>query len=136
MDMDTITTQRIADCIDRTCGLDALFVYGSGAKAAGAMREGSDLDLAVLARQVLVPEAELALRAELADLAGRDVDLVWLDRISPILGMQVIRHGRCIIDCAPSRTANVVATMFSRYADLKRVRQEAEERLIEDYKNG
>lgn len=75
------TLEQIADRLDERLGLDALWLFGS--QAAGRATAESDLDLAVLVRRRPAPVELLAVREELSALAGRDVDLVDLERASP-----------------------------------------------------
>jgi predicted nucleotidyltransferase len=122
--------ERIAALIEARCGgLDALFVYGS--EAADRARADSDLDLAVRAPRPVEPADLLEIRAELSRQLGREVDLVDLAAASPILAMQVVRKGRLVVDAHPTRPAELQARIFSQYADLKRVRAEAESALLE-----
>jgi uncharacterized protein len=121
--------QAAAALLDERFGLDALYLYGS--EAAERARVDSDVDFAILARRRITAPERLALASELAVLLGRDVDLVVLDEVSPILRMQVLRNGRRVFASAPTRAAELEARSFSEYADLKRVRAAAERALIE-----
>jgi len=67
----------------------------------GEARGDSDVDLAALFSRPVPVEAVLAARLDLFNLLGRDVDLVDLRRASPILGRQVVRDGRLLLDRDP-----------------------------------
>jgi predicted nucleotidyltransferase len=80
--------------------LDALWVYGS--VATGTANRRSDLDLAALFHGRPAPEDVLDAAAELAGRLGRDVDLVDLDRASPILGCRSSATGDCWSTAIPA----------------------------------
>lgn len=68
-----------------------IYVYGSA--AANALREESDIDLAVLAAAP-VPDASIwELSEKLAVLIRRDVDLVDLRKAPTVLRFQIIHKG-------------------------------------------
>jgi predicted nucleotidyltransferase len=115
-------------------GLDVLWVYGSVAK--GTAERRSDLDLAALFRGRPAPEDVLDAAAELGGRLGREVDLVDLDRASPILAMQVLRHGRLLVDRNPPRRHVFFARTVSLYEDLKIVRRPVEEALYRRFAGG
>lgn len=107
----------------------AIVLYGSTAK--GRMHGGSDVDLAVLLdRPAPAWDALSRLRVELAELAGRDVDVTILNDASPILAMEILRTGT-IVDCAVPEAFDAFAVRtFTDYADLKITRRSIEERLL------
>lgn len=114
--------------LSQRLGLDALWVFGS--VEAGTARPDSDLDLAGLFRTTPAVEELLAARAEIAALAGREVDLVDLERASPILAMQVLRRGRLVHEQSPARRVRFVAGLIGRYEDLKRFRAPIEQAAL------
>jgi hypothetical protein len=69
-------------------------------------------------------------------LLGRDVDLVDLERTSPIVAMQVFRHGRLLADANPRRRHQAVSSTASRYEDLRIVRREAERAMLARIRDG
>ena len=125
---------EIVTLLERRSGVDALWLFGS--RAQGRAREDSDLDLAALFRRQPSADELLAMKTEAARLAGREVDLVDLDRASPILAMQVLRHGRLLVDRDPSRRARFVAAAPGRCEDVLRVRRPVERRLLERVADG
>jgi predicted nucleotidyltransferase len=114
--------------LERRIGLDALWVFGSVAR--GTDTDGSDLDLAALFARRPSAEELIALRTDLAAQAGRDVDLVDLDTASPIVAMQVLRHGRLLVDRAPRRRVAFASGLPGRYEDIVRLRRPAEQALL------
>jgi uncharacterized protein len=120
--------QKIVTFLDRRFGLDTLWLFGS--EAAGTARQDSDLDLAALFRRRSSTLEILDAREELATILHRDVDLVDLDQTSPILGMQVLRHGRLLVDHDPRRRYAFFSRTVSMYEDVKISRREAERALF------
>ncbi len=123
------TLDRVVAVLDRRFGLDALWLFGS--EAAGRARADSDLDLAALFRTRPEPLDLLDARHEVAELIGRDVDLVDLDRASPILAMQVLRHGTLLVDRNYRRRIDFIAHAPGRYEDVIITRREAERALLD-----
>ena len=124
----------IKDHLDGRFGLDALWLFGSEANdSAGPF---SDIDLAGLFRNRPSALDLLDARGALGALLGRDVDLVDLDRVSPIVSMQVFRHGRLLVDANPRRRHQAVSGAASRYEDLRIVRREAERAMLARIRNG
>ena len=109
-------------------GIDALWVFGSVAR--GTPRRDSDMDLGGLFRSPPEPEALLGARADLAELVGREVDLVDLEAVSPILAFEVVKEGRLIHEREPGRRVRFVAELIGRHEDVKRFRAPIEEAAI------
>lgn len=125
---------RITAVLDRWFGVDELWLYGS--QAEGGARADSDVDLAVLFRRR--PEALeiFDARTELEELLRRDVDLVDLDQAPPILAMQVLKHGRLLVDRNPSRRHDAFSRIVSLYEDIKILRRESERALFQRMRVG
>ena len=124
----------IKEHLDGRFGLDALWLFGS--EAMGSAGPFSDIDLAALFR--CRPSALDLLEAQdaLGALLGREVDIVDLERASPIVAMQVFRHGRLLTDANPRRRHQAVSVTASRYEDLRIVRREAERAMLARIRNG
>jgi predicted nucleotidyltransferase len=123
-----------AEWLDERFGLDALWLFGSA--ASNRATSVSDIDLAALFKRSPSAVELLDARGDLSSLLGRTVDLVDLDRASPILVMQVLRHGRLLLDRDPARRIRVVASAPGRYEDLMIVRRESERLLVERVRRG
>jgi predicted nucleotidyltransferase len=122
-DIDHITT-----VLDRWFGVDELWLYGS--EAEGTTRADSDVDLAALLRRPPQGLEIFDARAELEELLCREVDLVDLDQAPPILAMQILKHGRLLVDRKPSRRHDAFSRIVSLYEDVKILRREGEQALF------
>jgi uncharacterized protein len=116
------------EALDRLLGLSTLWVFGSEAK--GTPNAESDLDLAALFDREIPPLELAEVAADLSFSLGRHVDLVDLDRVSPILAHQVLKYGRLLVDRNPSRRHRFFVRHVSVYDDLKILRREAEKALL------
>jgi predicted nucleotidyltransferase len=121
-------TDRIVDLLDRRFGLDTLWLYGS--EAEGTAKPGSDVDLAALFRRGPKPLDVFDARTDLEEILHRDVDLVDLDQTSPVLGMQVLKHGRLLVDRNPGRRHDAYGRILGLYEDVKILRRESERELF------
>ena len=119
---------RITIVLDRWFGLDALWLYGS--EAEGTTRADSDVDIAALFRRRPQGLEIFDARAELEELLCREVDLVDLDQAPPILAMQILKHGRLLVDRNPSRRHDAFSRIVSLYEDVKILRREGEQALF------
>lgn len=115
---------RIVAFLDQRFGLDTLWLYGS--EAQGTAKPGSDVDLAGLFRRRTEPLEVFDTRTDLEEILHREVDLVDLDQTSPVLGMQVLKHGRLLIDRNPNRRHDAYGRLLGLYEDVKLVRREVE----------
>ncbi len=125
---------RITTVLDRWFGLDTLWLYGS--QAEGTARADSDVDLAAIFRRRPEGLEIFDARTELEELLCRDVDLVDLDQAPPILAMQILKHGRLLVDRNPSRRHEAFSRILSLYEDVKILRRESERALFERMRVG
>lgn len=107
----------------------AILLYGSAAR--GRNHRRSDIDIAVLCGDA-VPSWDDAQRLALAlaDVAGREVDLAFLDKASPILAMEALRTGELLACSDREQYESFVVRTATAYEDLKIVRRSAEARLL------
>ena len=130
----TEETHRITAILDRWFGVDELWLYGS--QAEGTARADSDVDLAVLFRRRPTGLEIFDARSELEEQLRRDVDLVDLDQAPPILAMQVLKHGRLLVDRNPSRRHDAFSRIVSLYEDVKILRRESERAMFQRMRLG
>jgi len=117
LDFDTLA------CICRRQAVCLLVVFGSAVR--DLRRSESDLDLAVwMATDNIAPQAPVRLEVALRPLfPGEHLDLVLLNRASPLLQFQVARHGAVLFEAAPGvfRAFQVLAS--KRHADVAHLRR-------------
>jgi predicted nucleotidyltransferase len=92
-----------------------------GSVASGTSRAGSDVDVAILARDAAAAQAlrggHLDLVAALSLATGRDVQVVLLDDVEPVLGRQVFLHARTLVERDPALTARCLERILGAYFD-------------------
>jgi predicted nucleotidyltransferase len=121
-------TQRIAQFAAGQPAILAAYLFGSAAQE--RMTAESDVDIGLLFAKSPDGLGLLALQEELATLLGRQSDLVSLNQASPILAMQVLKHGELIFERSERAVREFqVRTLFA-YFDLKQVRKPIEEALL------
>lgn len=118
--LDEAALVRLVSALDRD-GVAALFLIGSHAR--GAAGPLSDVDIAVL----LEPDAPVSLLLLLASLAGTalrtgEVDIVPLNRASPLLRHRVARDGRLLLDRDPAARVAFRAAALRDYLDTAPLR--------------
>jgi hypothetical protein len=125
---------RIEGALGSVGGVDALWVFGS--EATGRATANSDLDLAALFAVRPSVGALIATRAELEEVVGRPVDLVDLETVSPLLAMQVLRHGQLVRVRDVAHRVRFTAALPGRYEDVILLRRPAERLLLARLSNG
>lgn len=126
--------ERAVGFLDERFGVDVLWLFGS--EALGRARPDSDVDLAGLFRRRPSGLERFNAAVDLGTLLGRDVDLIDLDGVSPILVRQVLQTGRLLADRVPARRHALFSKTVSLYDDLKILRREAERLLFERVAHG
>ena len=97
-------------------------VYLFGSAAAGRLRPGSDIDLAILPTRFISPMAVLDAGFQLADTFRRDVDLIDLERSNAVLRKEVLANGRLLYETDPVRRNEFEMYALSDYARLNEER--------------
>jgi len=120
----TLEPTKLAEILH---GVQFAILYGSA--VTGAMREESDIDLAVMYPSILGAEDVLRLLGELSAVFHRYVDLLDLRRAGPIIKMQVLRHGRPVIINDDKAFKHFSMYTPSEYFDFKLQRRPIEEAI-------
>lgn len=120
---DTATVlPRLAQVLpSRVPGLIAVYRFGS--HGTQHERPDSDIDLGLQSTSPLDPVALFHLSGDLADLAGRDVDLVDMLTCSTVMRAQIISTGDRIYCSDAYRADNFANTAYSQYAYLNEARR-------------
>jgi uncharacterized protein len=109
----------------------AVYLYGSVVK--GRLTPESDIDIGVLYDAASPRDLQKHAddQAALAAALGREVDLVSLAEVSPILRYQVIKHGERVLTRDPKAVNLFFVRTVNEYCDLKMVRREIEKHMKE-----
>jgi uncharacterized protein len=102
--------------------LIALYRFGSQAK--GTAGPDSDLDLAVLASDLIDNLRRFEVAQELATQLHCDVDLIDLRAASTVMRMQVISTGDCLFSANDRLQGEFEDLVYSTYARLNEERRE------------
>ncbi len=109
----------------------AIYLYGSYAR--GEQRPDSDIDLAVLlphARARAVGSLTMSqTQLDLAHVARRDVDLVNLRVVSPLLQTQATGHGKLIFEGDANARMEFEMMALSMFQDVNQMRGD----VVNDY---
>jgi len=105
-----------------TTQADIVAVYLFGSLAQGHAGPRSDIDIAILlgpASSQTAFERQLRLMGDLRRFADREVDVVILNSVSPILQHQVLRYGRLLYEHDRCARVEFEVRAGQVYADLR-----------------
>ncbi|GBF77422.1 DNA polymerase subunit beta [Paenibacillus sp. 598K] len=115
--------EEITKTLVKTIAPASIIMFGSLAK--GTFREESDLDLAYLPdKQKLNAYERFRVAAKLADIVGREVDLVDFNDASPVLQIQIIESGLLLYDACPKMRQERYMRAMKEYVMLNDERRE------------
>jgi predicted nucleotidyltransferase len=117
-------TEQLAPLFHRP-EISLVVLFGSA--ATGRRHRRSDLDIAILGDMPL-DLVELTNRVMTLTHAN-DVDLVDLRRASPLLAMEVARHGRLLYERSAGDHAQFVSLAYRRYVDTAKLRAAQKEAI-------
>jgi predicted nucleotidyltransferase len=80
---------------------DVVALYLFGSEATGRDRQGSDVDLAIMASGRLGGFERVEVETTLSNLLGRDVELVVFNDATPLLQHQILKYGILIYESNP-----------------------------------
>lgn len=112
-------------------GIVSVHIFGSYAK--GNANKNSDVDCAVLFDRNSIPDDMdiIQMRENLSNIINKEVDLVCRNTASPILNMQIYKHGLMLVDNDHKQYADFVMVLFTDYFDLKLFRKQFEDKILE-----
>lgn len=113
-----------------------VLAYLFGSQAEGKAGPLSDVDIAVLLGPQVPKErwteVQIALTNELIGLFHRgDVDVVILNRATPVLAQEVARSGQVIYEAEPGARVDFQIAALRRYVDTEPLRRLQNRRLLE-----
>lgn len=126
--------QTVTTVLAEEPGLRVAIVYGSA--AAGKMRRGSDVDVAVLFGRPLDMDARLALWGKLTDALRREVDLVDLYDLGGEILHQVLTKGRVVVKNDAQAYFRLLQRMVYNAEDFMPQVRQALRRRVERFANG
>ncbi len=142
--------QRTVDHAKLQAALDdrpeVLFAYLFGSAASGITHGRSDVDVAVYISAASITGSDankmlhdlwIGIYGELVRILGRDdVDLVILNRTSPLLAERVARYGQLMFSRDEVCRIRWIVETKSRYCDLKPVRSRLDRVVAERIRSG
>lgn len=106
-----------------------MVVYLFGSRAAGAVHESSDFDIAVLAGEPIPVDLRWEIQQELAVILRSDVDLVDLRLASTVMRFQVVTTGVVVFESNATQRAEFEMTTLSMYTRFNEERREILEQV-------
>lgn len=121
--------QQLVKAIQNKLNPDFIILFGSFAK--GTSRIDSDIDLAYFSKEQLSSYERFLLANELAEIAGREVDLVDLKQIDTVFTMQIFSQGIPIYIQDENEFTRQKMRAYSMYATLSEQRSSVIESIKE-----
>lgn len=90
------------------------FAYIFGSYVRGRLRADSDIDLAIYLTEEMKPKAYLELKMRLTEVCKREVDLVILNKATPLLKHQVYRNHILLFTRDKTLESNLDSICFSK----------------------
>ncbi|MDI6871944.1 MAG: nucleotidyltransferase domain-containing protein [Bacillota bacterium] len=139
----TANNLRMGDELDKLVTLLRRYrpvaVYLFGSYAAGTQRPDSDLDLAMLLptdRPSLTGPERMDLIGELEEVAGRQVDLVVLNKAPLPLQFEVIRTGKVLYESDSEVRTDAEDLIVRDFLDLQPWYERSYREMIEEAEGG
>lgn len=104
-------------------------VYRFGSTAHGTASGTSDIDIGVLAQTRIPAALRFDVQEQVASHLGRDVDLVDLAAVSPVMAIQAVARGQLLYDGDSSVRGRFEDLTFGAYARLNEERRGILERI-------
>ena len=111
----------LLNCLSKVKDVQAAYLFGS--VVTGRARRDSDIDIAVLLSDGILPRKRFQRRLKLiSDLGSAlhrsDVDVVILNDASPLLAHRVLSKGKLIFERSASARVRFQVQTANRYADM------------------
>lgn len=129
--VEQITFEKIRSIVDETISNLSDFCFLLGSAATPRFRQDSDIDIAVYWKDGEIDyDLKLKIMNELEDKLGHDIDLISLNNIDVIYGIQVVDTGRLLVNTNPGLMLEWKAKQLSRYPDFKASRAIIEKNIL------
>lgn len=126
-----ITFDQIQSYVNDTLSDLSEFCFLLGSAATPRFRPDSDIDIAVFWKNSEIDfNLKLRVMNELEDKLGRSIDLISLNSIDVIYGIQVVDTGRLLVNNNPGLMLEWKAKQLSRYPDFKLSRAIIEKNIL------
>ena len=109
-------------------GVILAFLFGSS--VANRMHPASDVDIGILFKAAPNLHEVNDLASRLSSRIQREIDLVVLNQASPVLGMQILKHGVLIYASDRKHYHQFFVDTVNQYDDLKRIRKNCEDSIL------
>jgi hypothetical protein len=107
---------RLRNIFERYTDIQAVYLFGS--RAAGTAHAGSDLDLAIVPRNLALRSRKLDLLADLAGHGFCDVDLLFLDSADIVTQYEAVRPNWLIYEAEDFDRGAMYSAVVRRYLDF------------------
>lgn len=108
--------KQLINLIQTKINPDFIILFGSFAK--GTYRDDSDIDLAYFSKEQLSSYERFLLAGELAEMAGREVDLVDIKQLDTVFTIQIFSQGVPIYIQDENEFTRQKMRAYSMYATL------------------
>jgi predicted nucleotidyltransferase len=126
-----LALEKIQEVAADTFGDLSEFCFLLGSAATPRFRQDSDIDIAVFWKNGEIDfNQKLKIVNELEDKLGYAIDLISLNNIDIIYGIQVVDTGRLLINNNPGLMLEWKAKQLSRYPDFKASRAIIEKNIL------
>ncbi|MEK5186207.1 type VII toxin-antitoxin system MntA family adenylyltransferase antitoxin [Solibacillus sp. FSL W7-1324] len=112
--------KQLINLIQTKINPDFIILFGSFAK--GTYRDDSDIDLAYFSKEQLSSYERFLLAGELAEMAGREVDLVDIKQLDTVFTIQIFSQGVPIYIQDENEFTRQKMRAYSMYATLNEQR--------------
>jgi|TARA_B110000914_G_scaffold218701_1_gene226320 predicted nucleotidyltransferase len=126
--MKKMNKNRIKSYLQKIDDICAGYIFGSF--ASNMERPSSDIDIAILLYNGSLDfQCKNNIILDLNEITGREVDCVELNKVTPVLQMQIIKNGQQLF-CKDEKHVNeFTIEVIRNYVDLKKIRKPIEDRM-------
>lgn len=114
----------IPEVVERFSAIEVLYLFGS--YVSGSASVNSDLDVAMFVNEVAYignPLIDLEVGCMLEGYLGKAVDVVVMNRVSPIMQHEILRTGRRLFERSGEKRCAFELKSFKEYVDAKYYQQ-------------